>query len=549
MTQQRRFTGHIRTCDDHYLLSLLVQEDIVGHILFLYGQLCFDHGVAPLTDVYHVAIVHHRTDVAVLLCRLGKAEQAVYACQDGGVGLHLLYKRLYGDDEFVEDTCLEREYLLFGTQNLLFVFFQFLGDIALGLHQRLLAHPLLWHAVLIRVSHLEIVAKHVVIANLQRLDACLFGFAVLYLQQVVLTAVGDMSQFVEFLVDAIAHHPTLLHQLWRVVDDLTFYPVAYLAAFVHALAQLTDYLVVGLQTSLFDGFYGLQRPFQLYHLTRCDTSYGHLRDDALQVAHLLQLFVDQVAEVRLAKEIVHDVQSALDGSLLLQGKYQPAAQHASAHGRHGAVYHVEQRATALLHGLYEFQRADGELIQSHVFIFFNARYLRDVAYLCVLCLFQILQNGTSSHHAAVKMIHTKALQRLHLEVLQQLLHGKLLGEDPLVHLERDVAHTEVALEVLTVVAVVEHLLRLYAGHQLLHIVVGAFARQVFAGRDIEESHAAGRLTEMHRTEEVVLLVVQHIVAHSHTGSHQFGDAALHQFLSEFWILQLVADSHALAGTN
>ena len=60
-------------------------------------------------------------------------------------------------------------------------------------------------------------------------------------------------------------------------------------------------------------------------------------------------------------------------------------------------------------------------------------------------------------------------------------------------------------------------------------------------------------------KEVVLLVIEHIVAHGHTRCDQFGDAALHHFIHLgqsflsldglaflLGILQLVADGHSLA---
>ena len=54
---------------------------------------------------------------------------------------------------------------------------------------------------------------------------------------------------------------------------------------------------------------------------------------------------------------------------------------------------------------------------------------------------------------------------------------------------------------------------------------------------------------MHGCEEVVLLVVEHIVAHGHTGSYEFGDASLHEFLGELRVFKLVAYSHTLTCPN
>ena len=54
---------------------------------------------------------------------------------------------------------------------------------------------------------------------------------------------------------------------------------------------------------------------------------------------------------------------------------------------------------------------------------------------------------------------------------------------------------------------------------------------------------------MYRGQEVVLLVVQHIVAEGHAWSHQLSDASLDQFLRQLRVFQLVADGYALASPD
>ena len=71
--------------------------------------------------------------------------------------------------------------------------------------------------VLIRVAHLQIVAEDIVVAYLQRLDAGLFGLALLQLQQIVLARVGDAAQLVKLAVHALTDDAALLHLQRRVV--------------------------------------------------------------------------------------------------------------------------------------------------------------------------------------------------------------------------------------------------------------------------------------------------------------------------------------------
>ena len=108
-------------------------------------------------------------------------------CQYIGIDLYLWDKLLQGQYKVVEELLLQRENLVLCTQYLLFVFLQFLCDITLCLSQRLLAHPLLWDLFFIGVAHLQVIAKDIVVAHLQRRDARLLGLTFLYLQEIVLT--------------------------------------------------------------------------------------------------------------------------------------------------------------------------------------------------------------------------------------------------------------------------------------------------------------------------------------------------------------------------
>ena len=144
------------------------------------------------------------------------------------------------------------------------------------------------------------------------------------------------------------------------------------------------------------------------------------------------------------------------------------------------------------------------------------------------------------------MLHAEALERLYVEVAQQLLVGRLLGENPVVELKGEELVAEPALKLCPAAALKEHFLRREVDEQLLYIVVGAFAGEEFAGRYVEKRHSAGRLAEVDGGQEVVFLVVKHVVGHGHSGCNQFGYASLNELLGELGVLQLVADGHSPA---
>ena len=51
---------------------------------------------------------------------------------------------------------------------------------------------------------------------------------------------------------------------------------------------------------------------------------------------------------------------------------------------------------------------------------------------------------------------------------------------------------------------------------------------------------------MHGCQEIVLLVVQHVIAQGYTRRHQFGNTSFNELLRQLGILQLVTDGHTLA---
>ena len=146
------------------------------------------------------------------------------------------------------------------------------------------------------------------------------------------------------------------------------------------------------------------------------------------------------------------------------------------------------------------------------------------------------------------MVHTVTLQVLHLKVRQEFVHGGLLGEDPVFEFESKEARSEVAFKHRFASTLKQHLLRREVSKELVNIVGRSLCRKELACRYVEKRHSARRLAEMHSRKEVIFLVVKHVVAHRHTRCDKFGDTSLHEFLRQFRIFELVADSHTSACT-
>ena len=81
-----------------------------------------------------------------------------------------------------------------------------------------------------------------------------------------------------------------------------------------------------------------------------------------------------------------------------------------------------------------------------------------MAYLRVLCLLQILQNGTCGNHTTLQMLHTKALQVFYTEMFQQLLTCRLVRIYPVVQLKREELRAKFQFKILLATTLEEHLL-------------------------------------------------------------------------------------------
>ncbi len=223
--------------------------------------------------------------------------------------------------------------------------------------------------------------------------------------------------------------------------------------------------------------------------------------------------------------------------------------HAGTHRRDRLVDDLQERRAAVVHRFGQFQRADGEAVQADVARLFDALDGAYVANLRVLRLLQIDEDGTCGDNAVFQVLDAEALEILHPKVGREFLVSRVEEIDPVVHLVTEELAAEVALEHRFASPFVQHFLGGEAAQQFVDIVGRAFGHKKLTRRDVEQRHAARLLAEVDRRQEVVLLVRQHRVAHGHARRHQFGDAALHQFLCQFRVFELVADGHAFTCTN
>ena len=87
---------------------------------------------------------------------------------------------------------------------------EFGGNIAFGVDQRLLTQVVRWYELEMTIAHLDIVAKDLVKANFERLDAGAFAFTALQRDHPALRVMDRFNEFVEFGMETQANQPLII---------------------------------------------------------------------------------------------------------------------------------------------------------------------------------------------------------------------------------------------------------------------------------------------------------------------------------------------------
>ena len=132
-------------------------------------------------------------------------------------------------------------------------------------------------------------------------------------------------------------------------------------------------------------------------------------------------------------------------------------------------------------------------------------------YLCVQCNAKIVQHSTGGHYSTAQMRYSVTFKILCLEMLCQFLVGKLIGKSPVIEFKSKVFAAETLLETVFHAALEKHLLWTEIYKQFVDVIESTLGNKELAGRYIKKRDTAHRLAEVHRSKEVILFIIKHIV--------------------------------------
>ena len=113
---------------------VVVQFHRVAYIGFTRGQLALDYRVSGFDKLEYKRVVNYRTIIAVCTGYIGESGEHVDCRQYGGISLQARYRLGELVKQGVVKASLDYVDMFLSTGYLLFVGFEFLGYISLGVH-------------------------------------------------------------------------------------------------------------------------------------------------------------------------------------------------------------------------------------------------------------------------------------------------------------------------------------------------------------------------------------------------------------------------------
>ena len=332
---------HVGAGDDGDAVFRRAHEGVVGDEEGV-GEHLLYHRVAAAVDLDDPGLVHLRAAVAVPDSDFREGAEGVQLRHGGGAGLdagglggHLLA-------ELGEELILQGGGPVGGGEDGVLQFLQLLGDVALAVHQGLLADVVRRDLLPEGVGDLDVVAEDLVVPDFQGADAGLLLLPLLQLREEALAAGEDVPELVQLGVVAVPDEAPLPDGEGRLVAEGLGDAARHILQGVDGLPQLREppvgegrHLRPDAREPLHGGAEGGQVPAP-------GAAVDHPAQDALHIAEALQGGHQLAPGHGILREALHRGGAPGNGGDGAQWPLQPGAEHPPAHGGLGLVQHPEE---------------------------------------------------------------------------------------------------------------------------------------------------------------------------------------------------------------
>ncbi|KAG1549843.1 hypothetical protein G6F50_013324 [Rhizopus delemar] len=211
-----RFTAHVRAGDHQHAAVRMQVQVIRFERLFAHR---FNHRVAAALDLQARLGLQFRACPVQRLRAFGEAGQHVELAQCRRALLQRFQLPAEGVQQLLVQVLLARQRTVARGQHLVLEGLQFLGDVALGVGQRLPACVVHRCAVGLALADFDVIAVHPVVAHLQGGDATALALALFQVDQELVGMGGQAAQLVQLLVEAVGQHAAIAQLQRRHLGD------------------------------------------------------------------------------------------------------------------------------------------------------------------------------------------------------------------------------------------------------------------------------------------------------------------------------------------
>ena len=508
--------------------------------------------MASRRDLDDPGLVHLRPAVVVLGRHLGKGAQRVQLCDQRCRQLHPRHLSRRLCPQRGEQVVFQRRVPVMGGEHLVLQILQLLGDIALAVHQRLLAYVVRRHLVLKGVAHLDIVSEHLVVPHLQGTDAGLLLLPGLQLRDEPLAAGEYPPQPVHLIVIALADHAALPDGERRLVYQHGGNAPADVLQRLQLLVQLSQCPCPERRQAPLDLRQVLQRRPQVHQVPGSGGAVDDPAHQPFHVAHAGQGQPQLLAAHGVVRQRRHGIQPPVDGRHVHQRLLQPHPQVPRAHGCLGLIQHPQQAALLLLapQRLRQLQIAPGRQVQLHELSRPVPLQLIQLLHIGLLRLVEIRQQSAQRQQRCALIpgqVPQRRLAELQPHLLLRVRHVEPPLRQPLPPAGKALLQRGGQCRVV-IGRGVHHHFRRGEAPQLVDqprqpLRPGERRHLGLSGGDVRRAQSRRRVCQIHAAQIVAASRVQAGLVQHRTGGDGADDLPLHQPLGQGRVLHLLTDGH------
>ena len=147
------------------------------------------------------------------------------------------------------------------------------------------------------------------------------------------------------------------------------------------------------------------------------------------------------------------------------------------------------------------------------------------------------------------MVDAEAFEVFDVKVFQHLVARRNIGKSPVVEFKNKVFSNEEIVEFSLQSTFHKDFFGRKSREKFVDIFHISFGYKIFSGGNIQQRQSHIGCAEVDGSKEIVFFAGQYVVSQSHTGGHQFGDAAFDKLLGEFRVFELVTNGNAVSCTD